>query len=157
MTGVPEPGEQKAPGELFRGLRKGPTIARLRIAAAVPICGGGDPSLVARFKHIPIHAFHGEDDDEVPVAATREMVAALEKAGGKPKMTIYPGVNHFSWEQTYDNPELIRYLTYAAIGVGVLGLAKSRGMSSVDVAKLLISRRLEDWKSETGRRLAQTD
>ncbi|MEY3895244.1 MAG: hypothetical protein RLZZ214_763 [Verrucomicrobiota bacterium] len=81
-----------------------------KIAAAVPICGGGDSSLAARFKHVPIHAFHGEDDDEVPVAATREMIAALEKAGGKPKMTIYPGVDHFSWEQTYDNPELIRWI-----------------------------------------------
>ena len=34
---VLEPGEQKAPGQFFRTLRKGPTIARLRIAAAVPL------------------------------------------------------------------------------------------------------------------------
>jgi predicted peptidase len=81
-----------------------------KIAAAVPICGGGDPSLAARFKDVPIHAFHGEVDSEVPVAATREMIAALEKAGGKPKATYYPGVDHVSWIQTYDNPELIRWI-----------------------------------------------
>jgi predicted peptidase len=81
-----------------------------KIAAAVPICGGGDPTLAARFKDVPIHAFHGELDSAVPVAATREMIAALEKAGGKPKVTIYPGVDHVCWIQAYDDPELYRWL-----------------------------------------------
>jgi predicted peptidase len=81
-----------------------------KIAAAVPICGGGDPSLAARFKDVPIHAFHGELDSAVPVAATREMIAALEKAGGKPKVTIYPGVDHVCWIETYDDPELYRWI-----------------------------------------------
>ena len=81
-----------------------------RIAAAVPICGGGDPALVAKFKDIPIHAFHGEADSVVPVRTTREMIDALEKAGGKPEVTYYPGVNHDSWTRTYDDPALIRWL-----------------------------------------------
>lgn len=81
-----------------------------RIAAAVPICGGGDPTQVAKFKDIPIHAFHGEADSVVPVRTTRDMITALEKAGGKPAVTYYPGVNHDSWTQTYDDPELIRWL-----------------------------------------------
>ena len=34
---VLEPGEQRAPGQFFRALRKGPTITRLRVAAAVPL------------------------------------------------------------------------------------------------------------------------
>ena len=34
---VLEPGEQQAPGQFFRTLRKGPTIARLRVATAVPL------------------------------------------------------------------------------------------------------------------------
>jgi predicted peptidase len=81
-----------------------------KIAAAVPICGGGDPSLAARFKEVPIWAFHGEADTTVPVKATREMIAALEKVGGKPKSTFYPNVNHNSWTQTYANPEVIRWI-----------------------------------------------
>lgn len=81
-----------------------------KIAAALPICGGGDPSIVARFKDVPIWTFHGDQDPTVPVAATLDMVAALEKAGGKPKMTIYPGVRHDSWTITYENPESIRWL-----------------------------------------------
>jgi predicted peptidase len=81
-----------------------------RIAAAVPICGGGDPAQVAKFKDVPIHAFHGEADSVVPVRATRDMITALEKAGGKPAVTYYPGVNHDSWTQTYSDPELIRWM-----------------------------------------------
>lgn len=81
-----------------------------KIAAAVPICGGGDPSLAARFKDVPIFAFHGEKDSEVPVAATRNMIAALKRAGGNPKVTYYPGVDHVSWTMTYDNPAVIRWM-----------------------------------------------
>lgn len=81
-----------------------------KIAAAMPICGGGDPSLVARFKNVPIWAFHGEADTTVPVKGTRDMIAALEKAGGKPKSTYYPGVSHDSWTQTYANPEVIHWM-----------------------------------------------
>lgn len=81
-----------------------------KIAAAIPICGGGDPSLVEKFKNIPIHAFHGEADPTVPVRTTREMIAALEKSGAKPQATYYPGVGHDSWTQTYDNTDVIRWL-----------------------------------------------
>jgi predicted peptidase len=81
-----------------------------QVAAAVPICGGGDPNLAYKFKDVPIHAFHGEEDSEVPVAATRIMIAALEKAGGKPRATYYPGVDHVCWTRTYDNPEVIRWM-----------------------------------------------
>lgn len=81
-----------------------------KIAAAVPICGGGDPSLAEKFKDVPIHAFHGEADPVVPVRTTREMIAALEKAGGKPKATYYPGVQHDSWTQTYNDPDTIRWI-----------------------------------------------
>jgi predicted peptidase len=80
------------------------------IASAIPICGGGDPALAKKFKDVPVWAFHGEADDVVPVGATRKMIEALEKSGGKPKSTYYPGVGHDSWTRTYDNPEVIRWL-----------------------------------------------
>ena len=81
-----------------------------RIAAAIPICGGGDPSLVARFKDVPIWAFHGEKDASVPAKRTHEMIAALENAGGKPKSTFYPEVNHDSWTRTYSDPMVLRWM-----------------------------------------------
>ena len=76
----------------------------------MPICGGGDPSLAAGYKDIPIWAFHGEADAVVPVKTTRDMIDALEKAGSSPKSTYYPGVNHDSWTQTYANPDVIRWM-----------------------------------------------
>jgi predicted peptidase len=81
-----------------------------RIASAIPICGGGDPAQAAKFKDVPVWAFHGAADQVVPAGATRSMIEALEKAGGKPKVTYYPGVSHDSWTRTYDNPEVIRWL-----------------------------------------------
>lgn len=81
-----------------------------RIAAAVPICGGGDPTRAAGFKEVPIWAFHGEADPVVPVQTTRDMITALERAGGKPKVTYYPNVQHDSWTQTYANPEVLKWL-----------------------------------------------
>jgi predicted peptidase len=84
-----------------------------RIASAVPICGGGDPSLAATFKAVPVWAFHGDADAVVPVAATRQMIEAMEKSGGKPKVTYYPGVGHDSWTQTYEDPEVVRWLLNA--------------------------------------------
>ncbi len=56
-----------------------------RIAAAIPICGGGDPALAGRFSNVPIRAFHGEIDSVVPVSSTREIIAALRRPAGSPK------------------------------------------------------------------------
>lgn len=81
-----------------------------RIAAAMPICGGGEPAQATKFKDVPLWAFHGEADPVVPVKTTRDMIAALEKAGGKPKATYYPNVQHDSWTQTYANPKVLKWL-----------------------------------------------
>ena len=79
-------------------------------AAAAPICGGGDPASAVTMKKVPIWAFHGEDDQTVPVERSREMIEALKTAGASPKYTEYPGVGHNSWAQTYSNPELYAWL-----------------------------------------------
>jgi predicted peptidase len=59
---------------------------------------------------MPLWAFHGDKDPVVPVADTIQSIEALIKAGGKPKMTIYPGVHHNSWSATYGNPEVLDWL-----------------------------------------------
>jgi predicted peptidase len=79
-------------------------------AAAAPICGGGDPLTVTRFKHVPLWAFHGSDDRAVRPERSREMIAALKAAGSDPKYTEYPGVGHDSWSRTYSNPEFYAWL-----------------------------------------------
>ncbi len=79
-------------------------------AAAIPICGAGDPGSVSKFKDIPIRIFHGADDEVVPPQGSELMAAALRKAGGKAELTICPGVGHNSWDKAYRDPEVIRWL-----------------------------------------------
>jgi predicted peptidase len=70
-------------------------------AAAVPVCGGGDPSRAASIAKLPLHVFHGGADPVVPVRGAHEMVAALKAAGGSPEYTEFPGVGHDSWHKAY--------------------------------------------------------
>jgi len=81
-----------------------------RFAAAVPICGGGNPDAARAIGKLPVWAFHGEADRVVPVARSREMVTAVEAAGGRARLTAYPDVGHDSFTRTYANPELYRWL-----------------------------------------------
>ena len=73
------------------------------LAAAIPICGGGDPAHVAPFAATPVWAFHGAEDAVVTVDRSRDMIAALRAAGGRPVYTEYEGVEHNSWTPTFDN------------------------------------------------------
>jgi predicted peptidase len=73
------------------------------LAAAVPICAGGDPAYAAGFKNTPVWAFHGDKDAVVDVHRSRAMIAALRAAGGNPLYTEYEGVDHDSWTRTFDN------------------------------------------------------
>lgn len=79
-------------------------------AAGMPICGGGDPKRADKLVKMPIWAFHGDKDTAVPVAQSRDLIAAIKKAGGEPKYTEYPGVGHDSWTQTYHNPDVLAWL-----------------------------------------------
>ena len=82
-----------------------------RFAAAIPICGGADMISAISLREMPVWAFHGEDDAVVPLEETTRLVAAIERRGGtKVKLTTYPGVNHDSWTQTYDDPAVWEWL-----------------------------------------------
>lgn len=77
-----------------------------RFAAAVPVCGSWATEDAAKMKSVPVWAFHGADDSTVPVAGSRDMIAALKAAGADPKYTEYPGVGHGSWGQAYATAEM---------------------------------------------------
>ncbi|MCK0147133.1 alpha/beta hydrolase-fold protein [Arenibacter sp. F26102] len=76
-------------------------------AAAIPVCGGGNPGLAKNIKDLPLWVFHGDNDKTVPVDFSRSMVAATKKAGGNPKYSEFPGVGHGSWHLAFDTPELL--------------------------------------------------
>ena len=81
-----------------------------RFAAIAPICGGGKVADAPRLKDLPIWAFHGRKDGTVSPRKSREMVNAVNEAGGSAKLTVYPEADHDSWTQTYANPELYEWL-----------------------------------------------
>jgi predicted peptidase len=63
-------------------------------AAAVPIAGGGNPSIAKTIKHIPIWNFHGDADKSVSVDNSRKIVKALEAVDGKITYTEMKGEGH---------------------------------------------------------------
>ena len=79
-------------------------------AAIVPICGGGMYWNAPRLKNLPVWAFHGEKDTVVLVEETKKMVAAVSKAGGNVKMTLYPENKHDAWTDTYRNDEVFTWM-----------------------------------------------
>ena len=79
-------------------------------AAAVPICGGGDTAQAKKLTSIPIWAWHGDRDKAIPVSRSRDMTAAIEKAGGKPKYNEIKGRGHSVWNDCWKSTELWDWL-----------------------------------------------
>jgi predicted peptidase len=79
-------------------------------AAAVPICSGGDESKAPQIANLPIWVFHGDKDEAVNVERSRGMIAALKRAGGKPKYTEYHGEGHIVWSRVASEPELLAWM-----------------------------------------------
>lgn len=80
-------------------------------AAAMPVCGGGDPSKAKILADIPIRTFHGLLDDIVPTEGTREMYAAI-KAVGKNKIsfTEFEDGDHAIWDRVYMDKANVNWL-----------------------------------------------
>ena len=98
-------------------------------AAAIPVCGGGDAAQAEKIKDIPIWAFHGDKDTVVKTVRSRDMIAAIKKAGGNPQYTEYKGVAHDSWTQTYSDKNVLRWLFMQK--KIQLNVAKARSFKSI--------------------------
>lgn len=81
------------------------------VAAAFPICGAGDPTMINKCrKTLPLWIFHGADDTVVPVAQSRLMVNLLKEQIPPVKYSEYPGVGHDSWKNAFAEPGLLPWL-----------------------------------------------
>ena len=70
-----------------------------KFAAGYAVCGGSDTKAAVDLLDTPLWIFHGEADDVVPVALSRDVYKEMIKLGGKKvRYTEYPGVKHDSWE-----------------------------------------------------------
>lgn len=90
-----------------------------KFAAAVPICGGGDPTRAFFFNDMPIWVFHGARDTVVSPQYSRNIVSAIRVAGGSPGYTEYPDEGHIgAWVETYSNPHLYKWMFSKELGPG---------------------------------------
>ena len=82
-------------------------------AAAAPVAGGGDTAQAANLVDVPIWNFHGRSDGTVSVDLSRNMIAAIEDAGGNP-IYLEPQATHGVADEVYDDPngELYDWLLY---------------------------------------------
>ncbi len=82
-----------------------------RFAGLAPICGPWtDLFVTAESARVPTWVFHGDADDVVPVTESYQLVEAIRGFGGDPRLTVYPGVGHNSWDAAYGDPELLMWL-----------------------------------------------
>lgn len=80
-------------------------------AAAIPVCGGGDPAYVDRLLDIPICVFHGERDKLVKPLRSHAMYDAVKHAGGhRIRLTTYSDLGHLCWDRTFSTPGLFHWL-----------------------------------------------
>ena len=80
-------------------------------AAGILVCGGGDVSQAEALKDTPLFVFHGSDDTVVPVSGSRNVVEAIEDAGGELVTYIeYEGESHWIWDKAFAHEGLFEQL-----------------------------------------------
>jgi len=81
-------------------------------AAAAPICGGGNTANTKYMATTAFWIFHGDADPVVPVSWSKAMAEAIQSRynAAEMQLTIYPGVNHNSWDKAFAEPELLPWL-----------------------------------------------
>jgi len=78
-------------------------------AAVVPVSGGGNPELAAQIKS-PVWAIHGAVDRAIPPQRSDDMVAAVNKAGGRASVTELAGVGHDAWRYAFSSPAVREWM-----------------------------------------------
>lgn len=80
-------------------------------SSIVSIAGGAMlPKYANLISHIPSFIVHGELDKEVNVMESIEMSEALNKVGGKVKLTILPEVGHEVCTKIFESNELYKWI-----------------------------------------------
>lgn len=79
-------------------------------AAAIPVCGGGDPAAISPARNVAIWAFHGARDRTVPIERSREMVNALRAVGATVRYTEYKFSGHAIWNKAYKEDGMLDWM-----------------------------------------------
>ena len=82
-----------------------------RFAAAIAICGGGDPAYAKAMKDVPVYILHGMQDGVVMPSRSIQMCNALWKAGNREAVLVtYPELGHGCWDQAFSTPGIFKWL-----------------------------------------------
>ncbi|HEX8340195.1 MAG TPA: prolyl oligopeptidase family serine peptidase [Tepidisphaeraceae bacterium] len=83
-----------------------------RFAALMPLCGFAEYDAVRKLasSRTPVWAFHNNFDFIVLPGGTKKMVEKINRDGGDAKMTIYNGVGHNCWDDTYGDKKVIQWM-----------------------------------------------
>lgn len=79
-------------------------------AAAFAICGGANTSTAKQISKTAWWIFHGEEDEIVPYRLSLDMYEAVRQAGAEVRLSLYPTVNHNSWDDAFREKELLGWL-----------------------------------------------
>ena len=80
-------------------------------AAAIPVAGAGDPSVVSKLSGTAIWMFHGSEDPTVPCESSQTMYDAFLAIGRTDvKFTKFEGAGHGIWSKTADTEGLLDWL-----------------------------------------------
>jgi poly(3-hydroxybutyrate) depolymerase len=79
-------------------------------AAIVPICGAAPLEFLPNIKDMPIWAFHGAQDQNVPVRGSRDAIRVLKEHGAAPQYKEFPQAGHNCWDSAYATSNLYRWL-----------------------------------------------
>ena len=91
--------------------------------SAVPVCGAGDPAKAAEIGSCHVTAYHGDNDDTVPVSGTLDMCAAMDSIGVSNDLVIMNGYGHAIWDDVYANEYVYRFM---------LGLTEAEAATETD-------------------------
>lgn len=82
-----------------------------KFAAAIAICGGGDPTCAETMKDIPIYIFHGMKDEIVMPSRSIRMFEALKEVGStKAILVTYPELGHGCWDEAFSTSGIFKWL-----------------------------------------------
>lgn len=83
-----------------------------KVAAAVPICGWGQPQKACNMKNVPVWATHNQGDPTVGVGGTLNMISAIKSCSPNPEpiQIIYLSGGHDAWSRTYNDQAMWDWL-----------------------------------------------
>lgn len=79
-------------------------------AAAIPLCGGGDPKRILSARDVAVWTFHGAKDATVLPSRSREMVSALRAVNSSVRYTEYADVGHAVWGRAFSERDLAEWM-----------------------------------------------